>query len=118
MTIKNDAARLVRLYSNHFQAHRDLNNYIRHHPNNTLSHGVGLQRINALGTTEQALRTAAANIMRRHNIRRNTLNGGQLAGQAVTVYIPQLLRRLKFKYTMETAGISKNLINAYIIHIN
>lgn len=118
MTIKNDAANLMRLYSNHLRAHRNLNTYIASHPNNNLSHGVGLQRRNNIGTTEQALRRTAANIMQRHNIRRNTLNRGHLPGRAVTAYIPQLLRRLKFKHTMQKMGISRNVINAYIRHAN
>jgi hypothetical protein len=118
MTIKNDVSTLVKLYTNHFRAHRNLNTYMGTHPNNNLSQGVGLQRRNNVHTTEQALRTGAANIMRRHNIRANRRNGGQLSGQAVTVYIPQLLRRLRFKHVMQEAGIPNSVINAYIQSVN
>jgi hypothetical protein len=118
MTIKSDAANLVKLYTNHLRAHRNLNTYMGAHPNNNLSHGVCLQRRNNIGTTEQALRRGAANIMRRHNIRANRMNGRALTGQAVTVYIPQLLRRLRFKHVMQGAGIPNNVINAYIRHVN
>jgi hypothetical protein len=118
MTIKNDVATLVRLYTNHFRAHRNFNTYTGTHPNNNLSQGVGLQRRNNITTTEQALRRAAANIMRRHNIRTNRRNGGNFSGQPVTVYIPQLLRRLRFKHVMQEAGIPNSLINAYIQSVN
>lgn len=118
MTIKSDAANLVKLYTNHLRAHRRLNNYIRNHPNNNLRGGVGMERRTNIGITEQALRTGAANIMRRHNIRANRMNGRALTGQAVTVYIPQLLRRLRFKHVMQGAGIPNNVINAYIRHVN
>jgi len=118
MTIKNDAVELMRLYSNYFRAHRNLGNYMNNHPNNSLIYGVGLQRRNAIGTAEQALRRGAANIMRRHDIRSNTMNGRRLTGRAVTVYIPQLLRRLKFKHMMQKKGIPENVINAYIRHVN
>lgn len=118
MTIKEDARRLVRLYTNHLRAHRNLNTYVGAHPNNNLSHGVGLQRRNNIGTTEQAVRRAATNIMRKHNIRANRINGRTLAGQSVTVFVPQLLRRLHFKHVMQGAGIPNNVINAYIRHVN
>ena len=118
MTIKSDAANLVRLYTNHLRAHRNLNTYVGAHPNNNLSQGVGRQRRNNIGTTEQAVRRAATNIMRKHNIRANRMNGRTLAGQSVTVYIPQLLRRLRFKHVMQGAGIPNNVINAYIRHVN
>jgi hypothetical protein len=118
MTIKSDAANLVKLYTNHLRAHRNLNNYIRNNPNNSLRGGVGMERRTNIGITEQALRRGAANIMRRHNIRSNRTNGGHLTGQAVRVFVPQLLRRLRFKHIMKEAGIPLNVINAYIRQVN
>jgi hypothetical protein len=118
MTIKRDAANLVKLYTNHLRAHRRLNNYIRNNPNNNLRGGVGMERRTNIGITEQALRTGAANIARRHNIRMNRQNGGPLSGQRVTVYIPQLLRRLHFKHVMLSRGVPAQVINAYIRSAN
>jgi len=34
------------------------------------------------------------------------------------VYIPQLLRRLRFKHVMQEAGIPNSVINAYIQSVN
>lgn len=118
MTIKSDAANLVRLYTNHLRAHRNLNTYMGNHPNNNMSHGVGLQRRNNIFTTEEAVRRAAANMMRRHNIRANRMNGRALSGQSVTMFIPQLLRRMHFKHMMQTGGIPNSVINAYIRSVN
>lgn len=118
MTIKEDARRLIRLYGNHLRANRRLNNYVRNHPNNNLRGGVGMERRTNIGITEQAVRRAAANIMQKHNIRRNRANGGHLSGQAVTVFVPQLLRRLHFKHVMQGAGIPNGVINEYIRHVN
>lgn len=114
MTIKRDAANLVRLYIDHLRAHRRLNNYMGTHPNNNLRGGVGMELRTNIGITEQAVRESAANIMRKHGIRRNKLNGRALSGQAVTLFIPQLLRRLHFKHVMQGAGIPANVINTYI----
>jgi hypothetical protein len=118
MTIKRDAANLVRLYTNHIRAHRSLNNYVRNHPNNNLRGGVSMERRTNIGITEQAVRRAAANIMRRHNIRTNRTNGGHLSGQSVTVFVPQLLRRMHFKHLMQAGGVPNNVINAYIRSVN
>jgi hypothetical protein len=118
MTIKSDAANLVKLYTNYLRAVRNNNNYARNNPNNNQRGGAGMERRTNVGITEQALRRAAANIMQRHNIRTNRTNGGHLSGQGVRVFVPQLLRRLRFKHMMKEAGIPLNVINAYIRQVN
>lgn len=120
-TLQNNVAQLLKAYKNYKNAHKNLNNYARNHANENENYAVRKAIRNYAGiitTYERVLRRVAMNVMHRQNIPRTLRGGGYLSGQSVNVYIPQLLRRLNFKHTMNKGGVPKALINAYIKHVN
>jgi hypothetical protein len=119
-TIRNDVATLLRLYNNYHRAQTNMMTYLRTHPNNN-NHAGLIRHAANITAAEHALRLEAVAIIRRHTDRERrlerTLNGRNIRMQALTTYIPQLLRRLDYIYTMSRVGVNRNVINNYIRHI-
>jgi hypothetical protein len=117
-TIRNDVATLLRLYNNYNRAQTNMMTYLRTHPNNN-NHAGLIRHAANITAAEHALRLEAVAIIDRHRVptNRSPQNRRHIRMQALTTYIPQLLRRLDYIYTMSRVGVNRNVINNYIRHI-